>query len=412
MKRVFGLFLGIVTAFGGFIDIGDLVADAQVGARFGLSLAFVTVAAVVIIMCFAEMSARIAIATRRAAFDVVRERLGPKAGLAGLAASFTVTAMLVMAELSGVALALELATSVNHLLFIPVLAVVAFLIVWKLPFEPLEIVFGVLGLATLVWLVAITHLAPDWGSLLHGATHPSLPHGEGLPTMLFFAISLLGAQATPYETFFFSSGAVEQGWTSKKSLPDMRANVLMGFPLGGLLAIAIQTASMLVLAPRGISVQHLSDSVSPIAYSLGKLGLAVAILAVFAVTFGATMETLMSTAFITAHFFGWSWGVIGRQDRSSRFYALIIAVLVGAVLFALTTIDPIKVTIYAVVLSSVTLPVTFLPLLIVGNDRRVMGSTLVNGKLANTVGSLSMLVVILAALLALPLLVATKAGMG
>jgi manganese transport protein len=87
----------------------------------------------------------------------------------------------------------------------------------------------------------------------------------------------------------------------------MRANVLMGFPLGGLLAIAIQTASMLVLAPRGISVQHLSDSVSPIAYSLGKLGLAVAILAVFAVTFGATMETLMSTAFITAHFFGWSW---------------------------------------------------------------------------------------------------------
>jgi len=113
MKRVFGLFLGIVTAFGGFIDIGDLVADAQVGARFGLSLAFVTVAAMVIIMCFAEMSARIAIATRRAAFDVVRERLGPKAGLAGLAASFTVTAMLVMAELSGVALALELATSVN-----------------------------------------------------------------------------------------------------------------------------------------------------------------------------------------------------------------------------------------------------------------------------------------------------------
>lgn len=412
MKRVFGLFLGILTAFGGFIDIGDLVADAQVGSRFGLSLAFVTVVAVVIIMCFAEMSARIAMATRRAAFDVVRERLGPKAGLAGLVASFTVTAMLVMAELSGVALALELATSVNHLLFIPVLAVVVFLIIWKLPFELLETVFGVLGLATLVWLVAITHLSPDWGSLLHGAAHPSLPHGEGLPTMLFFAISLLGAQATPYETFFFSSGAVEQGWTPKKNLPDMRVNVLVGFPLGGLLAIAIQAASLLVLAPRGISVQHLSDSVSPIAYSMGKVGLAIAILAVFAVTFGATLETLMSTGYITAQFFGWSWGISGRKVRASRFNALMIAVLVGAVLFALTTIDPIKVTIYAVVLSAVTLPVTFLPLLIVGNDRRVMGPALVNGKLANTVGSLSMLVVVPAALLALPLLIATKAGMG
>jgi manganese transport protein len=412
MKRVAGLFLGVLTAFGGFIDIGDLVADAQVGSRFGLSLAFVTVMAVLIIMCFAEMSARIAMVTRRAAFDVIRERLGPKAGLGALTASFIVTAMLVMAELSGVALALEMATSVNHLLFIPMLAVVAFLIVWKLPFEPLEMVFGLLGLATLVWLVAITHLSPNWGSLLHGATHPSLPHGEGLPTMLFFAVSLLGAQATPYETFFFSSGVVEQNWTPKKHMRDMRANVVIGFPLGGLLAIAIQAASMLVLAPRGISVQHLTNSVSPIAYSLGKIGLAIAILAVFAVTFGATMETLMSTGYITAQFFGWSWGINGRKVRSSRFNALMIVVLVGAVLFALTTINPIKVTIYAVVLSAVTLPVIFLPLLMVGNDRRVMGPTLVNGKLANTLGSLSMLVLVPAALLAIPLLIATKAGTG
>jgi Mn2+/Fe2+ NRAMP family transporter len=412
MKRVAGLFLGILTAFGGFIDIGDLVADAQVGSRFGLSLALVTVAAVLIIMCYAEMSARIAMATRRAAFDVLRERLGPKVGLAGLAASFFVTAMLVMAELSGVALALGMATSVSYLLFVPVLAVVAFLIVWKLPFEPLEMAFGLLGLATLVWLVAIAHLSPDWGSLLHGATHPSLPHGEGLPTMLFFAVSLLGAQATPYETFFFSSGAVEQNWTPKKHLRDMRANVVIGFPLGGLLAIAIQAASMLVLAPRGISVQHLTESVSPIAYSMGKIGLAIAILAVFAVTFGATMETLMSTGYITAQFFGWSWGISGRKVRSSRFNAVMIAVLVGAVLFALTTIDPIKVTVYAVVLSAVTIPIIFLPLLIVGNDRRVMGPTLVNGKLANTLGSLSMLVLVPAALLALPLLIITNAGMG
>jgi hypothetical protein len=88
-----------------------------------------------------------------------------------------------------------------------------------------------------------------------------------------------------------------------------------------------------------------------------------------------------------------------------------IAVLIGAVLFALTTIYPIEVTIYAVVLSAVTLPVIFLPPLIVGNDRRVMGPTLVNGKLANTLGSLSMFVVA-AALLAIPLLIATKAGMG
>lgn len=51
MKRVFSLLLGVFTAMGGFMDIGDLVTDALVGARFGLGLAWVTVVAVVGIAC-------------------------------------------------------------------------------------------------------------------------------------------------------------------------------------------------------------------------------------------------------------------------------------------------------------------------------------------------------------------------
>ena len=40
MKKVFGLALGILTAIGGFLDIGDLVTNAVVRSRFGLSLAW------------------------------------------------------------------------------------------------------------------------------------------------------------------------------------------------------------------------------------------------------------------------------------------------------------------------------------------------------------------------------------
>ena len=34
VKRVLGVFLGILTAIGGFVDMGDLVANAATGARF------------------------------------------------------------------------------------------------------------------------------------------------------------------------------------------------------------------------------------------------------------------------------------------------------------------------------------------------------------------------------------------
>lgn len=75
--KLLGFTLGTLSAIGGFIDIGDLVADAVVGARFGMRLAWVTVLAVIGIGCYAEMSARIAIRTRRPAFDLIRSRLGP-----------------------------------------------------------------------------------------------------------------------------------------------------------------------------------------------------------------------------------------------------------------------------------------------------------------------------------------------
>lgn len=66
MKKALQVALGVLTAIGGFVDIGDLVTNSQVGARFGLSLAWVTVLAVVGICVFSEMSGRIAAVSGRA----------------------------------------------------------------------------------------------------------------------------------------------------------------------------------------------------------------------------------------------------------------------------------------------------------------------------------------------------------
>ncbi len=65
-------------------------------------------------------------------------------------------------------------------------------------------------------------------------------------------------------------------------------------------------------------------------------------------------------------------------------------------------------TVYAAYLGAATLPVTFIPILIVANDRRYLGDH-VNGRLANGLGVVY-LVVVSAAAAALPLFVATKAG--
>ncbi len=81
MKKVFGVTLGILTAMGGFVDIGDLVANSETGARFGMSLAWAVLLGVVGIIVYAEMAGRVASVTKRATFDLVRERLGARDGI-------------------------------------------------------------------------------------------------------------------------------------------------------------------------------------------------------------------------------------------------------------------------------------------------------------------------------------------
>jgi manganese transport protein len=408
VKRVFSVALGVLTAIGGFVDIGDLVTNALVGARFGLSLAWVVVVGVLGIVVFAEMSGRVAAITGRATFDLIRERLGPRAGLLNLAGSMAVTGLTFIAEIGGVALALELVSSVHYLLLVPFTGLAVWLVLWRVRFSTLENVFGLLGLTLLVFGFAVWQLGPDWGSLLDQATHPSVPGSEGVPTYWYYAVALFGAAMTPYEVFFFSSGGVEEHWT-EKDLGTSRLNVFVGFPLGGVLSIFVASSTALVLLPAGIQVDTLGQVGLPVSEALGRVGIAIALLGFFAATFGAACETGLSVGYSVSQYFGWQWGKYVRPRQAALFHTVLLVATITGVGVLLTTVDPIKVTEYSVVFSAVALPLTYFPILVVANDPDYMGDR-VNGRLANGLGQVYLVLVTLAALAAIPLMLATKAG--
>ena len=408
MKRLFAVALGILTAIGGFVDIGDLVTNALVGARFGLSLAWVVVVGVVGICVFAEMSGRVAAVSGRATFDLVRERLGPRAGLLNLVGSMAVTFLTLTAEIGGVALALELATSVSHFLWVPVVGVAVWLVLWRVKFAVLENAFGLAGLALVVFAVALWQLGPDWGGLVSAAVHPSVPVTEDWAVYAYYAVALFGAAMTPYEVFFFSSGGIEEHWTQRQ-LGTMRANVFIGFPLGGLLSLSIAAVAAVVLLPRGIEVETLGQVALPVVVAGGKIALAFALLGFFAATFGAACETGLSVGYSIAQYFGWQWGKFVEPLRAARFHVVVLLSCIVAVGILLTTVDPVLVTEYSVVFSAVALPLTYLPIIVVANDRTYMGRH-VNGWLANSLGTVYLVLVVVASVAAIPLMVITGAG--
>jgi manganese transport protein len=408
VRSLLSLTLGVMTAIGGFVDIGNLVTSGVTGARFGMTLTWAVVVGTAGMVLFGEMAGRVAAVAKRPVFHLVRERLGARVSLVNAGACTLLNLLTLAAEIGGVSLVLQMVTSVSYLIWVPLVGLGAWLTVWRLPYQAMERIFGLLGLGLIVFVVALFHLPTDWGALWHQASHPGVPAGEPAPTWWFYAISLIGACLVPYQVIFFSSGGREERWTTK-SMAEMRLNAVIGFPLGGLLSLAIMATAVPVLRPRSISVSHLNQVALPVSAALGKVGLALVFVSFFAATFAATAEAALSSGYSVAQYFGWSWGKEQQPSQAARFHLVCLASLIAATAFILTTIDPVSVTIVSVVLGAAAIPLTYFPVLIVANDARYMGRW-VNGRVTNAAGTLFLLIMVVVSVATLPLLFLTKAG--
>ncbi|MDQ3746988.1 MAG: divalent metal cation transporter, partial [Acidobacteriota bacterium] len=104
MKKWVEIFLGILTAMGGFVEVGELVFSVNAGARFRFSLLWVVALGTVGIIAYCEMAGRIAAVREQPVFNLIRERAGFNAGLVTLVAANVVNLLTCTAEIGGIAL--------------------------------------------------------------------------------------------------------------------------------------------------------------------------------------------------------------------------------------------------------------------------------------------------------------------
>lgn len=408
MKKLFQIALGILAAIGGFVDIGDLVFNVEAGATFGYELLWVVVVGVVGIIVYSEMCGRVAAVSKRPVFDAVRERLGFGVGLSVLIASEFVNLMTLAAEAGGAALVLQLLSGLSYRGLIVVAIVGLGLVIWVLPFEWIERVFGYMGLCLLVFVVAAIKLHPDWAEVGRGF----VPHAntDDFLVYAYFAVGLLGAAMTPYEVYFYSSGVVEEGWTPK-DLGLNRANSMIGYGLGGLLSFALMITAGALYLPQGIEPQFIGTVALAADVPLGTIGLILALIGILFAVSGAAIDTCLSGAYNLAQYFGWEWGKHRPPAAAPRFTLSWIVLLLVAFGIVMTGIDPVMLTEYSVIFSVVALPLTYLPILLVANDRAYMGRH-ANGRVANLFGLVYLGIILVISLTAIPLMILTNGGTG
>jgi len=402
--------LGIMTAVGGFVDVSEMVFAAQAGSRFIFSLIWVFAIGTIAMGIFGEMSGRVAAITKQPVFNLMRQRLDLGPGIIALIGSVVTSLITCAAEIGGTATVLKYLTGWPYPLLAGLTTLALVLVIWALPFKWIERLFGLLGLLMLVFAVSTVKIHPDWGGVARGfipQAPVTLPMKD-LVTYGYFVVAIISAVLFPYETYFYSSGGVEEEWKPK----DVTVNKLVatvGFGLGSLLAISILVNAAVLFRPVHVDPSVIGTSALQAAIPFGKTGLLLALLGMVFAFSGAAVETGLSSAYSLSQFLGWEWGRLKKPHEAPRFTIAWVATFALSLVIVLTGIQPLDLVEWAVVLSIVVLPATYLPLILIANDRKYMNQY-VNGPISNTLGWVFYAMICVAAVAALPLYFVTQGG--
>ena len=390
--------LGILTAIGGFIDVGAIATTALAGALFGFQLTWAVIVATLFVVLLVEMSGRLAAVSHHTVADAVRERLGFAYFAVPLVVELLVDTLVLAAEIGGMAVALHLMTGYDYRWFVLPVALLLWGLLWYGSFGIIENGVSFLGLVALAFVVGPFVLDTPWREVAKGAL-PSLPDMD--PARYWFiAISIVGAVLQPFLLNFYASGAVEEKWTVK-SLTQNRVVAGLGMSFGGVIGVGILVLAALVLGSRGIHADSFEQAALTLTGPFGDHGLWLFAAALGIACLGAALDLSLNQAYLVSQGLGWNWSENLKPHEDARFaavYTIVVPVAAVVILF----VDPLELTMIAMALNVLIAPLVVFPLLVVMNDRQYLREYR-NGIAANLCASVIVLVAFAIAIVAIPL---------
>jgi Mn2+/Fe2+ NRAMP family transporter len=399
VKNVLKLALGILTSIGGYLEAGSLGTALQAGAAFRFRLLWAIAVGTVCLAMLTEMSGRLAAVSHHTVIGAVRKRFGFAVQVWPLLAQILIDLLVLACEIGGAAFALELATGISMRIWALPVAFGLWLLLWNGTFGLIENGVAALGLVTLAFPVAAILLHPDWREVARGLMPqrpPAQPAQYG-----YLAVSILGATISPYLVTFYSSGAVEEKWQAR----DLMANRLvaaLGMSFGSLISMAVVVVAAMVLVPAGVLPQSFRDAAGVLTSSFGRAGFGLFCASLFIGCAGAALELALDVSYIIAQSLGWQWGENQRPACEARFALIYTVALPLAALPALAGVDPLKLTMMAMALTVVALPIMLAPLMVIMNDRDYLKNH-TNGWFSNIAVIVILVLAVVLAAAAIPL---------
>ncbi|MFH0763573.1 MAG: Nramp family divalent metal transporter [Candidatus Omnitrophota bacterium] len=350
-------------------DAGGIATYSVAGAHFGYSMLWVFLPMLAALIVIQEMCSRMGVVTGKGLADLIRERFGVKvtfyAMLVFLFSNFTNT----ISEFSGIAASCEI-FGISRYVSLPIAAAVIWWVVVKGTYKSVEKIFLAACLFYFSYIATGFLVHPQWGGVAGELVRPTFSFNKGFILMI---MGVVGTTIAPWMQFYQQSSVVEKG-ISIKDYKYARLDVIIGAVVVSIVAVFIVISCAATLFKNGIRIETAKDAALALEPLAGKYCSTLFAFGLLNASVFSAMILPLATAYSVCEGLGWEAGVDKRLKEAPQFYFLFTALIViGAGIIMFPKINLIMVMLLSQAANSVFLPFVLIFMLILINDRRLMG---------------------------------------
>jgi Mn2+/Fe2+ NRAMP family transporter len=367
-------------------DGPSMIAYASDGAQYGLGF-FVPFIPILFAMAYVcqEMCMRVGAVTHRGYGELVLQRYGRVWGWFG-AGDLTLTNLVTLvAEFVAIRVGLAYFHLGAGIAVALGLTLVLFTLSGGRYWRWERIVLG-LALFNGLFLLAAILVKPHVGAIASSFGFTPLPGGS-FNTLLLLLASTIGATVTPWMIFFQQSASADKGMTPA-DVSHGRYDTAAGAVIAAVCGIGALVAGAALLTHHGSGIQGFAGAGFPAALERVAGPAAGTVFALGLIEAGAVaiLTISASTAYAAGECVGVSHSFNSSPRNAAVFYAANIGVAVLAAAVILIPGAPLlSIALNANVLATVLLPVSLVLMVMLANDRELMG-TWANKRSTNFIG--------------------------
>ncbi|MBV8531149.1 MAG: Nramp family divalent metal transporter [Candidatus Eremiobacteraeota bacterium] len=395
---------GIITA-NADNDVGGILTYSQAGAQFGYSLLWLLVPITIALVVVQEMCARMGAVTGKGLADLIRENFGVKITFWCLLLFVLGDVGNTATEFAGVASSAPIFGGYLHLsnaeafkiAMVVGAAIFVFLTVTRGTAKVVERVFFFFCFVYVAYVISAFVVRPDWSDVLR---HSIVPHFQASKAYVLMVIAVIGTTISPWMQFYIQAAVVDKG-VRETDYGYSRLDVVTGGIWTDVIAYFIIVAcaatiyvhNLHVPAAHQVQVNDVGDvavALVPIAGKFAALLFALGLLN--AAVFTASILPL-STAYYVCEAFGFERGVDHRLREAPVFYGFYLALIaIGAGVVIVPGAPLLAIIFYSQVLNGMLLPIVLVLMLLLINNKRLMGAW-TNGPLFNVIAWATVVIV-------------------